>query len=130
MFPCWLKYVGGSFLINRLSVCSSRMALSSRGCPTQIYFDLLITLLCQTARWYSRLWYEFEFCCNQDDSFVNGVRSDSGATEQVPTGTSSHQVQGSRPLHEQVMFTSVKVKCEVEVSWCVPIDMIVTRPAA
>lgn len=116
--------------MNRLNVGSSSRAVPSRGCPAQIYFDLLIKLLCQTARWYSRLWYEFEFCCNQDDSFVNGVRSDSGVTEQVPPGTSSHQVLGSRPLEEQVMFTSVKVKCEAEVSWCVPIDRIVTTPAA
>jgi hypothetical protein len=65
--------------------------------------------------------------------YVSGVQSDLGATEQchsdtlqVPTATSSCPVSESRSVQEQVMFTSVKVKCEVKVSWCV-IDIVATK---
>jgi hypothetical protein len=65
---------------------------------------------------------------------VNGIQSDLGATEQchsdtlqVPTATSSCPVLEIRSVQEQVMFTSVKVKCEIKVSWCVLIKIVVTK---
>ncbi|XP_033607173.1 uncharacterized protein LOC111863977 isoform X2 [Cryptotermes secundus] len=56
-----------------------------------------------------------------DDAYVSGVQSDLGATQQchrdtlqLPVTTSSSPIFESRAEQVQVLFTSVKVKCEVK----------------
>jgi hypothetical protein len=52
----------------------------------------------------------------QDCVHVNGVQSDSGGTEQAPTVTSGCRMFENEAVQKPVMFTSLEVKCEVEVS--------------
>jgi hypothetical protein len=86
-----------------------------------------VTFKCQISRCYSRLGYKFESYYHQGDTCVSGLQSDLDAREQVPTATSSSLVLDSRPVQEQVLLTSVKVKCEDEVSWYALIDVIVAE---
>lgn len=56
----------------------------------------------------------FHYC--QDCVHVNGVQSDSGDKEQVLTVTGGCQTFENEAVQIPAVFTSVEVKCEVEVS--------------